>query len=59
MLENSKGDIVRAVPLSEIEELVYEGLPSEETLKILYENGFILTKIKNNEYYFIDRETIE
>ena len=33
MLENSKGDIVRAVPLSEIEELVYNGYPSEEDLK--------------------------
>jgi hypothetical protein len=55
MLENSKGDIIRAVPLSEIEEFIYKGFPSEEDLKMLYENGFILIRIKNDEYYFMDK----
>ena len=34
MLNNSKGDVVRAVPLSEIEEFTYKGFPSEENLKM-------------------------
>ena len=55
MLKNTKGNIVRAVPLSEIEEFVYKGFPSEEDLKMLYENGFILIRIKNDEYYFINK----
>jgi hypothetical protein len=55
MLKNSKGNIVRAVPLSEIEELVYNGYPSEEDLKALYENNFILIKITDNEYYFVNK----
>ena len=55
MLKNSKGNIVRAVPLSEIEELVYNGYPSEEDLKILYENNFILIKITDDEYYFVNK----
>ena len=56
MLKNSKGDIVRAVPLSEIEEFTYKGYPSEEDLKVLYKNGFILIKIiDNDEYYFVDK----
>ena len=55
MLENSKGDIVRAIPLSEVEELVYNGYPSKEDLKVLYENNFILIKITDNEYYFVNK----
>ena len=55
MLKNAKGDIVRAIPLSEIEEFIYKGYPSEEDLKLLYENGFILIKIIDDEYYFIDK----
>ncbi len=55
MLKDSKDNIVRAVPLSEIEEFVYKGYPSEEELKVLYENGFILIRIKNDEYYFMDK----
>ena len=55
MLKNAKGDIVRAVPLSEIEEFTYKGYPSEEDLKVLYENNFILIKITDNEYYFVNK----
>ena len=55
MLKNAKGNIVRVVPLSEIKEFVYYGYPSEEDLKMLYENGFILIRIKDNRYYFIDK----
>lgn len=55
MLKNSKGNIVKAVPLSEIEELVYKGFPSEEDLKMLYNHNFILIKIIDNEYYFVDK----
>lgn len=53
MLKNSKGDIVRIYPLTQIKELVYYGYPSEEDLKALYENDFILIRIKDNRYYFI------
>lgn len=59
MFKKSKGDIVRAVPLSEIEELVYNGYPSEEDLKALYENNFILIRITDDEYYFIHKEAVE
>ena len=55
MLEKSKGDIVRAVPLSEIEDFVYKGFPSEEDLKVIYDNNFILIKIINDEYYFANK----
>lgn len=55
MLENPKGDIVKIYPLTQIQELVYNSYPSEEDLKALYENGFILIKIKDNRYYFIDK----
>ena len=55
MLKNSKGNIVRAVPLSEIEEFTYKGYPSEEDLKVLYENNFILIKITDDEYYFVNK----
>lgn len=58
MLENSKDNIVRAVPLTEIEEFVHKGLPSEEKLKILYDNNFVLIKIINDEYYFANRNTL-
>lgn len=59
MLINSKDNIVRAVPLSEIQELIYyNGYPSEECLKSLYENGFILIKIINDKYYFANRNTL-
>ena len=54
MLENPKGDIVKIYP-QKIKELVYYGYPSEEELKALYENGFILIRIKDNRYYFIDK----
>lgn len=55
MFKKSKDNIVRAVPLNEIEELVYNGYPSEEDLKALYENNFILIKITDNEYYFVNK----
>ncbi len=59
MLENlKKGDIVIATPLREIEEFVHNGLPSEESLKILYDNNFVLTKIIDNKYYFANRNTL-
>lgn len=54
MLKNAKGDIVKIYP-QKIKELVYYGYPSEEELKTLYENGFILIRIKDNRYYFIDK----
>lgn len=55
MLTNSKDNIVRIVPLTEIKELVYHGYPKEKDLKALYENDFILIRIINDEYYFIDK----
>ena len=55
MLKNAKGDIVRAIPLSEIKDFVYEGFPSEEDLKVIYDNNFILIKIINDEYYFANK----
>ncbi len=55
MLKSSKGDIVKIYPLTQIKELVYKGYPSEEDLKALYKNGFILIRIKENRYYFIDK----
>ncbi len=55
MLENSKGDIVKAIPLSEIEEFIYKGFPAEEDLKMLYDNNFVLIKIIDDEYYFVDK----
>lgn len=58
MLKNSKDNIVRVVPLTEIEEFVHKGLPSEENLKILYDNSFVLIKIINDEYYFANRNTL-
>ena len=35
MLKNSKGDIVKICPLTQIKELVYNGYPPEEDLKTL------------------------
>lgn len=55
MLKNSKGDIVKICPLTQIKELVYNGYPPEEDLKTLYKNGFILIRIRENRYYFIDK----
>ena len=55
MLKNAKGDIIKTIPLSEIEEFVYKGFPSEEDLKILYDNNFVLIKIIDDEYYFVDK----
>lgn len=59
MIKNSKGDIVRAVPLSEIEEFTCKGFPSEENLKMLYDNNFILIKIIDDEYYFINKSILD
>lgn len=55
MLKNTKGDIVRAVPLSEIDDFIYKGFPSEEDLKVIYNNNFVLIKIINDEYYFANK----
>lgn len=59
ILKNSKGDIVRAVPLSEIGEFAYRGFPSEEDLKILYNNNFILIKIVDDKYYFVNKSILD
>lgn len=50
-----KSNIVKVVPLSEIEEFVYKGFPSEEDLKAIYDNNFVLIKIINDEYYFANK----
>lgn len=55
MIKDAKDNIVRIYPLTQIQELVHYGHPSEEVLKTLYENGFILIRIKDNRYYFIDK----
>jgi len=55
MLKNAKGDIVKAVPLNEIDDFIYKGFPSEEDLKVIYNNNFVLIKIINDEYYFANK----
>lgn len=42
-------------PLTRNKEFVYYGYPSEENLKDLYRYGFTLIRIKDNRYYFIDK----
>ena len=54
MIYDSKKNILRIYP-QKIKELIYYDYPSEEEIKILYENGFILIRIEDNKYYFIDK----
>lgn len=48
-----KDSIVHCIPLSEITSFTLSNMITEEELKIIYKEGFILDNIENDYYNFV------